>query len=179
VPSQFWEACLNSPSEGAGTQLSDSAAATDISPAPQFVVPANYMYAGQRWRMVAYGIESSASSGNPTLTLGFYYGGVAGTLLAANASLATGTSAVSWPWRMEMDMRIVTVGSSGTVWCNGKIFWPTSLAAWGITPVTLTQTMPVTINTTTANALTCGATYTSAVSGVTITCEDLLVELLN
>src|SRR5208282_3128105 len=130
-------------------------------------------------RLTAYGIESSASSGNPTLTLGFYYGGVASTLLAGNAGLALGTSAASWPWKMVMDMNVRTTGSSGTVWCLGILWWPTSLAAWGNTPMPLTQTMPITVSTTTANALTCGATYSSAVASTSITVEDMIVELVN
>src|SRR5690242_13525190 len=106
MPAQFWEAVLNSPAVGAGTPLASSTTLTDISPAPQLVLPANYLYVGQRLRIRAYGIFST--TGTPTLLLGGYYGGVAGTLLAATAAITTGSGAASWPWQLSLDVRVAT-----------------------------------------------------------------------
>lgn len=161
---------------GAGTAYANSSAATDISPAPQVTIPANYLFVGQRLRLKAYGIFSNTST--PTLILGGYLGGVAGTLLAATAATTTTTGATNWPWDLELEIFVRTVGATGTVWCNGKVNLGTSLAA--MTPIWLpaTQTQPITVSTVVANALTVGATWGTASSSNTITCEDAYVETL-
>jgi hypothetical protein len=170
---------VNSPGLGAGAALANSASATDISPAPQYVVPANTLYAGQKWRFTAHGILSTAASGNPTLTLGVYYGGVAGTALLTSGALTVTASLTNAPWRCTADMEVRSTGSSGTTWSDGLVYNPTSLTA--LTPqfMPATQTQPVTINTTTANGLTLGATWSSAVAGTSVTCEGWVIELLN
>jgi hypothetical protein len=184
VPAQFWEACTNSPSEGAGTALSNSTTLTDIGPAPQYVVPANYAYQGQRWKISGYGIYST--TGTPTLTLGVYWGGVAGTAIGVTTTMTTASGAASFPWRLEFDLNVRTIGSSGTVWGNGYVLLGASLTAYGAASGSATvytlpasQTQPVTINTTTANAWSIGAQWGTANSSNTVTCEDLIVELLN
>jgi hypothetical protein len=177
MPAQFWEANVNAPGLGAGTALANSTVLTDIGPAPLYVVPANYMYVGQRWKIRGYGIFSTTST--PTLLVGIYYGGVAGTAIAATAAIATGNGAASWPWRIECDINVRTVGSSGTVWANGRFELGTSLTA--LTPywIPSSQTQPVTISTTTANAWSIGAQWGTANASNTITCEDYIIELLD
>jgi hypothetical protein len=178
VPAQFWRAVLNAPGVGAGTALANSTTLTDISPAPQLVLPANYLYVGQRLRLTANGIFST--TGTPTLLLGGYYGGVAGTLLAATAANTTGSGAASWPWQLFLDILVKTIGSSGTVWCNGQVTLSTTLAgAASFYNLPTTQTQPITINTTTANALTVGAQWGTASASNTITCEDAYIEALS
>jgi len=182
VPSQSWSMLANSPAsgagQGAGSALASSTTLTDISPAPQFLSQAwGQMYVGQRWRLTAYGIFST--TGTPTLLLGFYYGGVAGTALVATAATTTGSGAASWPWEMQMLMEVRSLGSSGTVWCKGWVDFPTSLTAITRTSLPITQTQPVTINTGTNSALTCGAQWGTNSASNTITCEGFLVELLD
>lgn len=177
MPLQSWEAVLNVPGEGAGSALANTTTATDISPSPQLTLPAGYMYIGQRLRVVGYGIFST--TGTPNLTLGVYYGGVAATLLAGTGTVATGNNAASWPWRIQAEIYVRSLGSSGTVWVNGIVFLGTSLTA--MTPLWIpnSQTQPVTVNTTTANTLTVGATWGSASSSNTITCEDAYIEAIS
>ena len=177
IPAQFWRSVLNSPGVGAGTALANSTTLTDISPAPQLVLPANYLYLNQRLRITAYGIYST--TGTPTLLLGAYYGGVAGTLLAATAANATASGAASYPWQLVLDIYVRTVGSSGTMWCNGQAKAGSSLTAMTEYALPSSQTQPITINTTTANALTVGAQWGSASSSDTITCEDAYFEALS
>ena len=177
MPIQSWEAVLNVPGEGAGTALASSTAATDISPSPQLTLPAGYMYVGQRLRLIGYGIFSTTST--PNLTLGGYYGGVAGTLLAGTGTVATGNGAASWPWRLQLEIYVRSLGSSGTVWCNGKVSLGSSLTALTDYWIPNSQTMPVTINTTTANALTIGATWGTSSASNTITCEDAYIEAIS
>ena len=176
MPLQSWEAVLNVPGLGAGSALASSTSATDISPAPQLTLPAGYLYVGQRLRVVGYGIFSTTST--PNLTLGVYYGGVAGTLLAGTGTVATGT-ATAWPWRIQCEIYVRSLGSSGTVWCNGIVWLGTSLAA--MTPLWIpnSQTQPITVDTTAAKALTVGATWGTSSSSNTITCEDAYVEAIS
>jgi hypothetical protein len=174
---QFWRTLAgNQVGSGAGAALASSTTLTDISPAPQVTIPANYLYAGQRLRLKAYGLFSNTST--PTLLLGGYLGGVAGTLLAATAATTTTTGATNWAWDLELEIFVRTVGATGTVWCNGKVNLGTSLAA--MTPVWLpaTQTQPVTVSTVVANALTVGAQWGTSSASNTITCEDAYVETL-
>lgn len=177
MPLQSWEAVLNVPGEGAGTAYANSSAATDISPTPQLTLPAGYMYIGQRIRVVGYGIFST--TGTPNLTLGVYYGGVAGTLLCGTGAVATGSGAASWPWRIQAEIYVRSLGSSGTVWANGLVFLGTSLTATSTLWIPNSQTQPITINTTTANALTVGATWGTASASNTITCEDAYIEAIS
>lgn len=179
MPAQFWESCLNSPGLGAGSALTNSAVATDISPAPQFTLQANSLYVGQRWRLTGYGIMSTAASGNPTLTLGFYYGGVAGTALLTSGALTVTASLTNAPFRVFAEFNVRSLGASGTTWASGYVLNPTSLTGLTQTFMPATQTQPVTINTTIASAVTLGATWGSAVVGTSITCEDLIIELQN
>jgi len=177
MPIQSWEAVLNVPGEGAGTALASSTTLTDISPAPQLVLPSGYMYIGQRLRLIAYGIFSTTST--PTLLLGGYYGGVAGTALAATAAITTGSGAASWPWRLSLEIYVRSVGSSGTVWCNGVVKLGTSLTGATDYWIPSSQTQPITINTTTANALTVGAQWGTSSASNTITCEDAYIEAIS
>jgi len=175
---QSWVSNPNSPGQGAGTAYASSTTITDVSPAPQFMSQTfGPMYVGQRWQLVAHGIFST--TGTPNLTLGFYYGGVAGTALAATAATATGSGAAAWPWRLELQMSVRSLGSSGTVWCQGWVDFPTSLTAVTRTAIPTTNAQLVTINTTTNSALTCGATWGTSSASNTLTCEDLIVLQLN
>jgi hypothetical protein len=177
VPFQSWRAVLNSPGVGAGTPLANSAVLTDISPAPQLVLPANFLYAGQRLRLTASGIYST--TGAPTLLLGGYFGGVAGTLLAATAANAAATGAAAFPWQYFLDIYVRAIGSSGSLWCNGRASVGSSLTAYTDYALPSSQTQPVAVNTTAANALTIGAQWGTASASNTITCEDLYVEALS
>ena len=179
---QFWRSLAgNQVGVGAGTALANTTTLTDISPAPQVVIPANYLYVGQRLRLTAYGIYSN--TGTPTLLLGVYYGGVAGTLIAATAANATPSGVTGVSWQVVLDILVKTAGSSGTVWANGSatVFQTLAGGASGnplVYALPTTQTQPITVDTTTAKALTVGAAWGTANSSNTITCEDAYVETL-
>src|SRR5580700_8426762 len=132
MPSQSWSMLANSPisgaGQGAGSAYASSATATDVSPAPQFLSQTfGGMYAGQRWRFTAYGVFSNTST--PTLNLGFYYGGVAGTPLITTGTVTTTTAASSWWWQIQACVEIRSTGSSGTAWSQGYFDNPTSSTA--------------------------------------------------
>jgi hypothetical protein len=177
MPAQFWRSVLNAPGVGPGTALASSTTLTDISGAPQLVLPANYLYIGQRLRMKGYGIYST--TGTPTLQVGAYYGGVAGTALAVTAANSTPNNSAAYPWQVDLDIYVRSVGSSGTVWCNGWAKVGSSLTAMTEYAIPSSQTQPISVSTTTANALTIGALWGTSSASNTITCEDLYVEALS
>lgn len=177
MPAQFWESTLNSPGLGAGAALASSVTLTDVSPAPQFVIPANFLYAGQSLRLTACGVLST--TGTPTLLTGFYYGGVAGVALAASGAVATGSGVTNVPWRMELTCSVRTIGATGTIISQGVQYIGTSVSAWGNTPLPITALATVTIDTTTAKAITVGAQWGTSSASNTLTCHQFLVEALN
>jgi hypothetical protein len=175
---QFWRSLLpgtNAVGIGAGSALASSTSLTDISAAPQITIAANSLFVGQRIRVKGYGIFSTTST--PTLLLGVYYGGVAGTALGATGATTCGT-ATTWPWSIDFDFDVRSVGSSGTIWGNGQVCLGTSLIAVTDIWIPSTQSMPVTIDTTAAKALTVGAQWGTSSSSNTITCEDFYAETL-
>ena len=104
---------------------------------------------------------------------------MAGTALLTSGAITTTTAATAWPWHIEAWVEVKTLGSSGTVWSKGWLDLPTSLTAIARTSMPATQTQPITVDTTTAKAITCGATWGSASSSNTITCEGFHVIALN
>ena len=178
MPYQSWVANANSPGQSAGAALASSVTLTDISPAPQFSSQTfGQMYVGQRWRLTAHGIFST--TGTPTLLLGCYYGGVAGTALAASAATTTGSGAAAWPWKLEVLLSVRSLGASGTIWCQGWLDFPTSLTAITRTAIPTTNVQLVTVNTGTNSALTVGAQWGTSSSSNTVTCEDFIIEQMN
>lgn len=179
MPAQFWESTLNSPQLGAGASYNTSAALTDISPAPQLVLPANFLYVGQALRLSAFGTYA-VSGTTPTLLLGFYYGGVAGIALAATPALTvTNSATVNWAWRLEATATVRSTGSTGTIMVQGWCDLATSLTTVTHTPIPVTTLATVTIDTTSAKAITVGAQWgTSAAANIAF-CHQFLCEALN
>lgn len=179
MPFQSWEALLNSPANvSPGAALASSAALTDISPAPQLVIPANYLYAGQRIRIKAKGVFSNTAT--PTLLLGAYFGGVAGVALAATGAITTTTGASNWLWMLEYEGIVRSTGTAGSIWGAGFVTLDTALT--GLVEVPIPQAAvqtAVTIDTTTAKAITIGAQWGTSSASNTITLQDLGIEALN
>jgi hypothetical protein len=179
VPNQSWMTCTNTPGEGAGSALTNSTSATDISPAPQcYSQTYGSMYVGQKWRFTAYGILSTAASSPGTLTLGIYYGGISAAVPLISVSETPTVSASSWWWQFTVYTEIRTVGTSGTAWSQGWFTNPTSATATTLVPMTTTS-QTVTVNTTVNSVLTVGATWGSASSSNSVTCEGYTAEQMN
>lgn len=177
MPFQSWMACVNSPGEGAGAAYNTSTSATDVSPAPQYMSQTyGAMYVGQRWRFIGYATASNTST--PTLNLGVYYGGVAGTALCTSGAITTTTAMSGWWWKIEVYTEIRTLGSSGTAYSMGWIDIPTSATA--VTRQQMSSTaQTATVNTTTNSALTFGATWGTSSASNTLTVQGWSIEQLN
>ena len=176
MPAQYWESLLNAPALGAGAAYASSAVIADVNPTPNFVLPANFLQVGSVLRITASGVFSN--TGTPTLILGAYYGGVAGTALGATTAITTITAASNWPWKFYWEGVVRTVGPSGTIIGVGHVLMPASItqfqAPWCV-PATGAQTA-VTIDTTSAKAITLGATWSASSASNTLTVNNFLVE---
>lgn len=178
MPAQYWVATLNANQNNAvaGTALASSTTLTDVSPAPQLVLPANFLTVGSTLRLTAGGFFSNTAT--PTLLLGFYIGGVAGTALAATGATTTTTGATSWPWRLEYTGVVRTVGSSGTIMGSGFCLLGTSLTAYSTIPMPATALATITRDTTAAQALTVGAQWGTSSASNTLTLQYFIAESL-
>lgn len=176
MPMQSWEAHIGGPAPGvAGTALASSTTLTDISPAPQITMPANFLdYVGACCRLTSFGVFST--TGTPTLLLGFYYGGVAGTAIAATAASATGSGVTNVPFRLEYTFTVRSIGATGTIIGQGFALIGTAVTAVGTTPLPVTALATVTIDTTAAKAITTGAQWGTNSASNTITCHGHTVE---
>jgi hypothetical protein len=168
MPGMTWTTLLNSPQPtAAGASLNTSATLTDISVAPQFTLPANFLTAGSALHFSAWGTFSTTAT--PTLLLGIYYGGVAGIALAASLAITTGSGVTTVPWRIDLDTDIWTAGSSGTASSQGVLHIGTSVSAHNTSPLPQVAQTTVTVDTTAAKILTVGAQWgTSSASNICI-----------
>jgi hypothetical protein len=177
MPYMAWSSLLNSPGLGAGTAYASSTTITDISPAPQFTLPANFLQVGSWLRFKAFGVIST--TGTPTILLGIYYGAVAGTALGAAAAFTLGSGITNCPWRIEMDTVVRSVGSTGTAMSSGFAKFGTAVTAYADeVPVPPTALATVSIDTTAAKVLSVGATWSANSASNTMTCHGFTIESL-
>lgn len=163
-----------------GSQLSASSALTDVSPGANTLgqactFPPSFLQPGTELHVRANGIFTAASA--PTLTLGVYWGAIAGTALAVTAA-TTVNNATNGIWILDALCRVATTGTSGTILTIG---WVLGIAATASTPVLMPATTSTggsaTVDTSTQKILTIGAQYGTAGSN-TLTCYNFLVHLL-
>lgn len=173
---QYWNAPVGPLFTASGTAYASSTTLTDVSPTPNIVLPANLLEPGSLLRLNAWGTFSNTAT--PTLVLGFYYGAVAGTALAATSAITTTTGATNWQWRIFYEGRVRTNGSSGTIMGGGWVDLATSLTAVTHRPIPETALATVTIDTTSAKALTVGATWGTNSASNTLTCVHFDVEMI-
>lgn len=172
---QTWESLLNGPAQvAAGSAYASSVTLTDVSPLPNTAIGANSLVPGSVIRLTAFGTFST--TGTPTLLLGFYYGGVAGTALAATTAVTMGSGVTNVPWRMEYQGIVRSVGSSGTIMGQGVVWHGSSVSAWAAVPLPQTALATVSIDTTTAKNVTVGAQWGTSSASNTLRCDAILVE---
>lgn len=164
-----------------GTALTNSTTLTDINPVPNITIAAGSLEAGQAIRITARCKFSNVTAA-PSLLVGIYYGGVAGTKLCAITSTATTLTAANWPIQIDALLNVNSVGTSGSITASGMVFLGTSLTAGTWIPMDASAIAAVSVDTTTAKALTLGAQWAggSAPSASdTIQCIQWAVEGLN
>ena len=174
MPNMSWESVLNAPLPGAGAAYNTSTTLTDVSPAPQLTLPANYLQVGSAIQVDAQ--FSASNTATPTLLVGVYYGGVAGIALAATTALTTTTAMTNWPWRVRYKGVVRTTGTAGSIMGGGEVWVPTSLTAGAWRPIPEIALATVAIDTTVAKAITLGAQWGTSSASNTLTCQTFIVE---
>jgi hypothetical protein len=162
----------------ATTTVNISAAETVM--VPDFTIPANYLIAGRCLRYTLLGDYSSHLSTAETWTFRIRYGGVAGTLLAASGAFPIALNRTNSGFMVEWYVMMLTEGAAGSAFVMGRVTWTgwpgtaaliASAANMLVAPVSAPAA--VTINTTTATALSV-TTQTSAAVGSTRTNMGIL-----
>lgn len=149
--------------------------ATDISPTPPIVLPANFLISGSVLRWTAYGVLST--TGTPTIAFAMQYGA---TVLAISGTITTGSGLANAPWRIEGTTHIgTTAGTASPARTNGVLYLGTSVSAYATpTPIPAAALATVNIDTTTASKVSVFATWGTSSASNTVTCWELLVEPL-
>lgn len=174
---QYWVSPIPPLHTADGAAYNTSVALTDVSPTPQIQLPAMFLEQGSEIELNAAGQFSN--TGTPTLLLGFYYGGVAGVVLAATSAITTTTGATAWPWLMYYRGVVRSVGSTGSINGQGWLMLGTALTAFTLRPVPeVAASRTVTIDTTTAKIITVGAQWGTSSASNTLTVNDISVKLV-
>lgn len=112
-----------------------------IDPLPTPIIPANVLRPGTRLKIEAEGEFSTAASA-PTLSIGCAFGipgatGALGTpvVLAEYTAVSAGSSAASWPWRLEYRGLVTATGTAGSITGCGNVEVGTSLTAVTTIPI--------------------------------------------
>lgn len=175
---QYWVAPVPPLHTSNGTALANTVTLTDVSPSPNIVLPANLLEAGSEIEIRAMGEFST--TGTPTLLIGIYFGGVAGLALAASAAITTASGAASFPWQLDYRGVVRTIGSSGSINGQGRLYLGTTLVAASVNIIPTTAAgRTVTVDTTSAKAVTVGAQWGTASASNTLTCNDISVKLVS
>lgn len=161
----------------AGSPLASSTTLTDVSPTPIYTLPAGTLVAGSVMRFTAFGVLSTTAT--PTILLGIYYGGVAGTALVTTGAITTGSGVTNVPWRIQCETFVRTAGTSATMMTQGYFDLGTSVSAVSHLPMPNTALATVgSLDTTAAKALTVGAQWSANSASNTLTCHGFIAELL-
>jgi hypothetical protein len=186
MPRSYWSAPVPPPNAVDGTANTTAAVAT-ISPGAEVINSAKTLYPGMLEvgtvvRLRARGEMTQGTTAN-SITLGFYYGGVAGAAIAAGAGLAVVASLTAVPWWMEYEGEIRALGSSGSIKGVGILHVPgaspglaSDMPTFPIPQTAAART--VTIDTTAAKVVTVGGAFSAVTGGVSVVCYGMSLELL-
>lgn len=174
---QYWVAPIGPLAVGPDVPQATFTTLKDVTIVPPPTLPANALEVGSELELQASGEFST--TGTPTLLIGFYYGGAAGVALAASAAITTGTGAAAWPWVMKWRGVVRGIGATGSIKGAGELKLGTSLTAYSVNVIPITQALrTVTIDTTAAKALTVGAAWGTSSASNSITVYDISAKLV-
>lgn len=174
MPLQTWAAVLTPPYVADGAAYNTSTSATDVNPTPNLVIPANYLVPGNQLRMTVTGKYSTTST--PTLNVGTYWGGVAGTALCTTGTVTMPSSVTNQSFVYEALLIVRTIGSAGSIFAAGA--WTVTTSATASTAYGAPQSAPAvtgSLDTTSAKALTFGATWGTNSASNTLTVNNFTV----
>src|SRR3989338_1100211 len=140
-------------------------------------LPANFFVAGKTIRITASGVYSNVVT-IPTLQLRVGLGGIAGTVvLDTGANSSGGKNMSNRFWQVDGIITCRTTGASGTVFSQGQYIQASSAVAAAIRDMENTTTS--TIDTTAGQQIVVSMAWGIADAGDTISCTNLVIEVLN
>ena len=134
-------------------------------------LPANFLTAGKSLRITARGYISD--TGTPNITIQFKLGS---TSIVSTGTVALAGTISNNAWRAESIITCRTVGASGTVKGQGNFQYDESTHAG--TTLGMVSTGTATVDTTGTLAVNLTVTWGTSSASNTITCSNLLVEVL-
>lgn len=164
-----------------GTALASSASIATISPNaatnPPITFGANTLFPGAAIRCTGYGRFST--TGTPTLNIGLYSGGSAGTALATTGAITTTSGVTNVPWWAQFLVVCRAIGTSGTLFTQGFVHGISGTVGVSVVPAPASAPAVATVDTTAAKSLDLTATWGTSSASNTITCHSWVVEALN
>lgn len=166
----------------AGSSFGSFTSKKSVDPLPVSVIPAGKLRLGSKLLLRACG--EYATTGTPNLTWGFWFGTRALTItgdIALSSVITTPSGAAAFPWEMEWEGICTAVGTAGTLVGQGHLKQGTSLTAYSVFPIPITQALRTvaSFDTTIERAVGVSATYSASSSSNTITVNQSDVLILN
>jgi len=182
MPQTLWSAPVGPLNNASGPAVT-AAALTDASPAPPIIIPAGLLNVGTELRIRAHG-EFTVASGTPACIFGLYWGGIAGVVLTATASLTLPVG-TGFPWMLEWDGEVRGLstsagGNTGSVNGQGKFHLGATLSTYGtVAAHPITKALrTIALDTSVNKIVALGVTLSTVTGTPSVTCDDLIVELL-
>lgn len=172
MPIQTWAAVISEPYVADGSAYASSTTATDVNPTPNTIIPANYLLPGSTLEVIASGKFST--TGTPTLTLGVYWGGVAGTAIVTSGAVTTASGASNLSFFLRAILVVRSIGSTGSIFGSGFVMGIGAATTLALLPASA-PAVTSSLDTTSAKALTLGATWSANSASNTLVCNTFSV----
>jgi hypothetical protein len=172
MPFNSWNSSLIT-LQSAGPALTNTVTQTSVlNGQAKFTLPAEFLqFVGNKLRIKAGGIISTAASTPGTFSWNVMFGSIA--VFAGGASGTLATSASNLPWKLEIDLTVRAVGSGTSATIAGSgVFTSAGLSA--TTPIQLLASPGALtgFDSTVASVVDLQGTWSVASASNTITCED-------
>lgn len=166
----------------AGAAFASFTTKKSIDALPVPTIPAGKLRRGSKLLVSARGEFSTTAT--PTINLGFWVGTRALSIttdLALSGTITTGTGAAAWPWEMYWEgMLNSDPGTTATLLGHGRLYLGTSLTAYAISTIPITQALrTVTVDTTIERTIGVSGTWGTSSASNSVTVYDHRVLIVN
>jgi hypothetical protein len=140
-------------------------------------LPANFFTVGKTVRITAAGYYSTDMTLAQTLTMRIRFGGIAGTIVLSTAAIPTIVTMANRGWRMLAEVYCNVTGALGKLVAQGTFFRSTSTVAADVCDMVKAINIP--FNTTASSVMVVSAQWNGNNVADTISCSDLMIEVLH
>lgn len=164
----------------AGGSFGSFTSKKSVDPLPISVIPAGKLRLGSKLLLRARG--EYATTGTPNGTWGFWFGTRALSItgdIALSSVITLPNNSAAFPWEMEWEGICNAVGTAGTLIGSGVLRQGTSLTAFSVFPIPITQALRTVSSFDTTIERAVGVSYTFSASSssntVTVNQSDALI----